>query len=123
MPKPVLSANLYTEKVDASAASLMCETIKGRSGAMHEFTRVEHLQLQDGPLRDGTPLGRVTDVLEREATAVDVIAFYAKVIDTSSVGVLRAPRFSQDAQKMAEEYKITLLKADEIEPTLRAAAP
>jgi len=77
------------------------ETLRGRSGILHVFSKVE----------GGPGAEKVLEESNREVEEVDIVGLYAKSID---VGVRRAeviaPSWTRRAGELAEGYGIGLKK-------------
>jgi len=77
------------------------ETLRGRSGILHVFSKVEW----------GRGPEKVLEEFNREVEEADIVGLYAKLID---VGVRRAevaaPSWTRRAAELAEGYGIGLKK-------------
>ncbi|MDV3243955.1 MAG: hypothetical protein LYZ66_02120 [Nitrososphaerales archaeon] len=95
----------------------------GRSGVTHEFSEVQLLGLPDGASNpEHQVIERVADTYDREVGEVDVVAFYAKVLDVSPKSAsVAAPSFTDEAAKLALGYHITLERRDR-EPSVELLA-
>lgn len=78
----------------------MPEKLEGRSGVKHEFDLVESNETE------------VTKIYLKPVDEVEVIKMRAQLLDLEKEyqGIIIAPSFTQEAEKLAKEYRIKLVQ-------------